>query len=48
MNRAVEATHQICSQDYLDGNEDEQIRKQPEAGLDYEVIQGYINRILMK
>ena len=44
VNRAVEAAHQICSKDNPYGNGDERIRKLTEADLDYDVVQGYINR----
>ena len=44
VNRAVEAAKQICSKDNPYGNGDERIRKLTEAGLDYAVVQGYINR----
>ena len=44
VNRAVEAAQQICSKDNPYGNGDERIRKLTEAGLDYDVVQGYINR----
>ena len=44
VNRAVEAARQICSGDNPYGSGNERIRKLTEAGLDYDVVQGYINR----
>ena len=44
VDRAVEAVEQICSGDNPYGNGDERIRKLTEADLDYDVVQGYINR----
>ena len=44
VDRTVEAAEQICSGDNPYGNGDERIRKLTEAGLDYDVVQGYINR----
>ena len=44
VDRAVEAAEQICSGDNPYGSGDERIRKLTVAGLDYDVVQGYINR----
>ena len=44
MDRVVEAAEKVCSGDNPYGNGDERSRKLTEADLDYDVVQGYINR----
>jgi hypothetical protein len=44
VSRVVQAAEQICSKYNPYGNGDERIQKLTEAGLDYNVVQGYINR----